>query len=105
MENQKYEMFKGLQMPLTFMGFKGKFIYYGFASLAIGLFTCVLAILIVGNNIIGGLAWIISTLLGLGYTTFQQKRGLYRKNLKTGVFIVQPKYTFRDGKEREDRGF
>lgn len=93
---KNYEMFKGLQMPLTFMSFKGKYIYYGFASLAIGLVVCVLVILIVGNNIIGGLAWIGSTLACFGYTAIQQKKGLYRKKKKTGVFTVKSKYIFNN---------
>lgn len=98
---KNYEMYKGLQMPLTFMNFKGKYIYYGFASLAIGLIICVLVILIVGNNIIGGLAWIGSTLAGFGYTAMQQKKGLHRKDEQTGVFIVKSKYTFNNGKKEE----
>ena len=34
---RKFAVYKGLQKPLIFKGFKGKFIYWGIASLLAGL--------------------------------------------------------------------
>lgn len=82
----KYPIYKGLQKPLVYRGFKGKFIYWGIGSLVCGL--------IMGGLIgaftsmyLGGFLTIALISAGLGYTYLRQKDGLHSKTRNTGVFI------------------
>lgn len=82
----KYSIYKGLQKPLIYRGFKGKFIYWGIGSLVggllvggiIGAFT---------NMYLGAFLTIILICGGLGYTFYRQKDGLHAKKRHHGVII------------------
>ena len=81
-----YPVYKGLQKPLIYRGFKGKFIYWGLGSLVGGL--------IIGGLIgaltsmyLGGFLTIALISAGLTYTFFRQKDGLHSKTRNTGIFI------------------
>lgn len=91
MEERKYKVNKGLQMPLVFMILKGKYILWAFASLIIGIFLCVLSILITQSNIVGGGVWVGSTLLMLSYIMICQNRGLYTKKKDIGIYYIDIK--------------
>jgi len=82
----KYPIYKGLQKPLIYRGFKGKFIYWGIGSLAGGL---ILGGLIgaLTSMYLGGFLTIALISAGLGYTFFRQKDGLHAKTRNTGVII------------------
>ena len=84
----KYAIYKGLQKPLIYRGFKGKFIYWGIGSLAGGL---ILGGLIgaLTSMYLGGFVTIALISAGLGYTFFRQKDGLHSKTRNTGI-IVHP---------------
>lgn len=86
-EKPVYNVYKGLQKPLIFKAFKGKFIYYGLGvlvgSLAIGIILIVSISIYVGaivlvGGIIGGLLFIAS----------KQKKGLHTKDKSKGIYIV-----------------
>lgn len=86
-----YNVYKGLQKPLIFKSFKGKFIYW-----AMG---CVLAAFVIGvlvstlvKPIAGVAAMIVISLGGLLYINQKQKKGLHSKTVSTGTFIVSPKF-------------
>jgi hypothetical protein len=81
-----YAIYKGLQKPLIYRGFKGKFIYWGVGSLVAGL---------IGGGLLGAFTnmylGLITTIIvigsGLIFTFFRQKQGLHSKIRQTGIFI------------------
>lgn len=83
---RRFSIYKGLQKPLVYRGFKGKFIGWGIGSLALGL---------VGGGLtgaltsmyLGGLVTILAIAGGLTYTFHRQKNGLHDKTRHKGVFI------------------
>ncbi len=85
-----YRMYKGLQRPLTFKVFKGKYIYWAGGVL---LGSMIGGGVVAGtvNNMAG-----LATFLGVGIggmlycVTTQKKKGLYNKTNKTGLFVVTP---------------
>ena len=83
---RKFSIYKGLQKPLVYRGFKGKFIAWGIGSLIIGLVAGGL-IGALTSMYLGGLITIISIASGLGYTLHKQKTGLHSKTKNKGIFI------------------
>ncbi|MFD2285968.1 DUF4133 domain-containing protein [Pedobacter petrophilus] len=81
-----YPVYKGLQKPLVYRGFKGKFIAYGISSLGLGLVMGGMTGAIV-NMYIGGLVTILSIAAGLFYTFSKQSSGLHDKTRSKGIFI------------------
>ncbi|MBE8714837.1 hypothetical protein [Sphingobacterium hungaricum] len=83
---RRFSIYKGLQKPLVYRGFKGKFIGWGIGSLVAGL---------VGGGLVGaltsmylgGFIMIIAIAGGLSYTFHRQKAGLHDKTKAKGVFI------------------
>ena len=61
---RKYPVYKGLQRPLIFKVFKGKFLYWGIASLLMGLVFGALTMSLV-NMWLGALVLIGSVVGGL----------------------------------------
>jgi hypothetical protein len=82
-----FNAYKGLQKPLMFRGFKGKFIYMGFASIIGALILCVI-ISTITTFMWGGLTLVIIMVGGLSLTASQQKKGLHKKDKRKGIFIV-----------------
>ncbi len=82
----KYPIYKGLQKPLIFRGFKGRFIVWGIASLVLGLVLGGVTVAVF--NMYAGAVLTISLIAGgLVTTYYSQKRGLYSKSRKPGIFI------------------
>lgn len=85
---REFNSYKGLQKPLVFKMFKGKYIYRAFFVLIGSLFLCA----IVGITIslyIGLVVLLISSLGGLFIVLKKQKKtGLYSKDLSEGLYIV-----------------
>lgn len=92
MEQQKsYALYKGLQRPLVFKFFKGKFIYWALGSIVAGI--------IVGGAIsaflssIAGIAGLVLVSVPLlFYTISQQKNGLYKKSKDNFIAMIPPKF-------------
>jgi len=81
-----YPVYKGLQKPLVYRGFKGKFIAYGICSLGLGLVLGgVVGALI--NMYFGGAVTIVSITGGLFYTFSKQKSGLHEKTRSRKINI------------------
>lgn len=93
-EHGGFEVYKGLQAPLQFKGFKGRFIYIG-AGIFMGGFLVAAAVI----NTIGTIAGVISLCLiwgaGFVYIKTNQKKGLHLKNKEKGIFIVMNKYKLK----------
>ena len=83
---RKYAIYKGLQKPLIYRGFKGKFIAWGISSLVIGLVSGGLTGALT-SMYLGGAVTIITIASGLFYTFQKQKGGLHSKSRHKGVFV------------------
>jgi hypothetical protein len=85
---KEHLVYKGLQKPLIYKGFKGRYIYWGVGFLLSGF---VLAGIVgaVFNLGIGALTMIIVTVGGIYYTSQKQKGGLYdKKRNKNEIYII-----------------
>ena len=85
---ERYPIYKGLEQPLSYRGFKGKFIGWGIGSLIGGLFLG--GIIGAASNMYFGL--FISVLFGGGgfcFTLYRQKLGLHNKKRELGLFVYQ----------------
>ena len=81
------EVFKGLQKPLVFHSFKGKFIYWGAGFAVMSLVNSVVFNYL-GGYLIGGAAMLLTLFGGLYFTAQRQKRGLHNKTISKGIHIV-----------------
>jgi hypothetical protein len=91
---KSYPVFKGLQKPLTYKGFKGKFIYWGIGCLLGGLILGALTMTMI--NMFFGVLVLAGTIVGgLFYTAGKQKKGLYTKTTSTGYYIYQAQFKNR----------
>ena len=86
-----YPVYRGLQKPLVFKSFRGKYIYWGLGS----ILTSLLASMIIFStvNLLSGLlaASLISG-FGLGYTAYHQKRGPKPRQQDIMIIPNQPFY-------------
>lgn len=85
-----YKISKGVQKPIMFKGFKGKYIY-----MAGGILLTALVEMVVFSSFIGFLLSMIIGIaigtIGIAYVLRTQTKGLYKKNNKKGVFLVKNK--------------
>jgi hypothetical protein len=86
---KRFPVYKGLQKPLVFRGFKGKFIYWGLGALLAGLVLGAVSMALI-NMYFGAMVLIGSIVGGLFYTAGKQKGGLHAKTRSTGIYIHQP---------------
>jgi len=84
-----YNLYKGLQKPLVYKGFKGRYIYWGIGSLVMGLVVAgVVGALF--SLLAGAVAMVAISVGGIYYTSTRQKQGLYDKKRSNGVILVFP---------------
>jgi hypothetical protein len=69
-----------------FKGFKGKFIYWAFSSLVGGFIIGVICFTIWGY-LIGTVVIVLIMFGGIWITATLQKKGIYNKDIKRGIFI------------------
>lgn len=84
---KSFAVYKGLQKPLIFRGFKGKFIYWGLGSLLAGLVTGALTMSLV-NMWLGAILLIGCITGGLLFTAAKQKQGLHTKSRAAKIYII-----------------
>ena len=81
-----YPVFKGLQRPLEFLGFQGRYIYW-----AAGTAGGSVAGFIIGYIAVGFIVAlvILTVILAFGgvMTFLKQRKGLHSKNEEKGIFI------------------
>ena len=81
-----YPMFKGLQKPLEFMGFQGRYITWAAATVGGGILSFIIVYCILG--FVAGLIVLAVTLcIGAVLIFFKQRKGLHTKKDDQGVFI------------------
>ncbi|UOE47830.1 plasmid transfer protein [Mucilaginibacter sp. SMC90] len=83
----KYAVYKGLQKPLIFKGFKGKFIYWGIGFLLAGLVFGALTMSLI-NMWLGAFVLIGCIVGGLLFTASKQKKGLHVKTRSKHILIL-----------------
>ena len=86
-----FSVYKGLQQPIVFKTLKGRYIYWGLASILAG-FLAAVTLTVTVNFLTGFLALLTVSLSGLLYTNSRQKKGLHAKSRSEGVFIVPARY-------------
>jgi hypothetical protein len=84
---KRFAVYKGLQKPLIFRGFKGKFIYWGLGSLLAGLVIGALTMSLV-NMWLGAILLISCITGGLLFTASKQKQGLHSKSRSDKIYII-----------------
>jgi len=89
---EKYKLYKGLQKPIIYKGFKGKYILWGVVIMAAAVVTNI-AISNFFNFFFAVGASAIILVLGLGYTLRCQKKGLHKKTVHSGIFSIQANLT------------
>jgi hypothetical protein len=83
-----YKIFKGVQKPIEFKGFKGKYIYMGLGGGFAVIVFC--GILFAVSGFLTGISCLFVCLPGwFFYLSRKQKRGLTSKNNKSGVIIFE----------------
>ena len=89
MQTEKFAIYKGLQRPLVFKMFKGKFIYYAAGVLVTGIIIAGLITAII-SSIVGLIVLFMVTVPGLLYVINKQKDGLQDKRREKAIFIHKP---------------
>lgn len=83
----EYPMYKGLQKPLVFKGFKGRYIYWGMGAIGsavlIGCIGCIAINKVVG---LGGMAVYLG--ITLLFIFKKQEKGLYNRTRANNVLYV-----------------
>lgn len=85
-----FNVYKGLQRPLIYKGFKGKYIFWGLAFLVGGLIVGAVISSTV-NTYLGAFIGISAVVGGLVYTASRQKGGLFNKNKHKGIYVHEIK--------------
>ncbi len=83
---RRFAIYKGLQRPLVYRGFKGKFIGWGIGSLVIGLVSGGLVGAILGMYL-GAIMTLAIIAGGLTFTFQRQKGGLHVKTRSNALFV------------------
>lgn len=81
-----YPMFKGLQKPLKFMGFQGRYITWAACAVGGAILGFIITYFILGF-VAGLLVLAVSLCTGAALIFFKQKKGLHTKKEDHGVFI------------------
>jgi len=85
---KRFAVYKGLQKPLIFKGFRGKFIYWGLGSVLAGLVLGALTMSLI-NMWLGAIVLVGAMVGGLLFTAGKQKNGLHDKACSHDIFIHQ----------------
>jgi uncharacterized membrane protein len=83
---KRFAIYKGLQKPLVFKGFQGKYIYWGVGILLGGLVLGALTMSLV-NMWLGVIVLAGSVTGGLLYIAGKQKKGLHNKSRSRVVLV------------------
>lgn len=81
-----YPVFKGLQKPLEFMGFQGRYIYWAAGTVGGAIVGFIIAYCLVGF-IVGLVVLVIAISAGAALIFLKQRKGLHTKKSDQGVYI------------------
>ncbi len=85
-EKRGFAVYKGLQKPLVYKGFKGRYMYWAIGSVAAGLFLGGIVATII-NFVVGLMLMAVVFGGGIFYTSQKQKSGLYDKTRNFGIYV------------------
>lgn len=91
MQTEEFAIYKGLQRPLVFKMFKGKFIYYGAGVLVAGIIIAGLITAVI-SSVVGLVVLFGITIPGLLCIVNRQKKGLHNKKREKIIFINKPSF-------------
>ena len=84
----EYPVFKGLQRPLEFFGFRGRYIVWVAVTASASLLGFFILYALLG--VLWGFVFALTALaVGSGFIFFYQQKGLYSKKVEIGVFVVR----------------
>lgn len=89
--NKSFEVYKGLQKPLVFKTYKGRYIYWIAGGLFASFILCVILCVAVGY-LYGGIALIGGSIGVVSFVNKKQKGGIHPKTKTRGVMNVIPVY-------------
>lgn len=82
-----FQLFRGLQRPLEFMGLQGRYIYWAAASAGGGLLGFIIAYCIAG--FVAGLVILAASItVGAALILIRQRKGLTSRKEDKGYFII-----------------
>ena len=85
-KEMEFQMFKGLQKPLEFLGLQGRYITWAAVTAGVGLLGFMVVYAITGFLVALVFA-VVSISVGTGLIMVRQRRGLYSKKVDKGIFI------------------
>ena len=90
-DNESFEVYKGLQKPLVFKTYKGRYIYWVAGGLFGSFILCVILCVAVGYAY-GGIALVGGGIGTVTYVNKKQKGGIHPKTRTNGVMNMIPVY-------------
>lgn len=81
-----YPVFKGLQKPLEFMGFQGRYIYWAAGTIGGAIVGFIIAYCLVGF-VVGLVVLVVAISAGATLIFLKQRKGLHTKKSDQGVYI------------------
>lgn len=82
---RSFPVYRGLQRPLTYKGFKGRFIYWGVGILLLSLVIGAMSMALI-NMYAGAVIMVAMIIGGFFYIGSRQKRGLHDKTRSGGIY-------------------
>lgn len=89
-QQERFSLYKGLQRPLVFKMFKGKYIYWAMCSIITGVIIGG-ALSAIISSYAGLIAFAVITVSLIFYTITRQKQGLNSKKRDDAIYIIQPR--------------
>ena len=88
-----YPVFKGLQKPLEFMGFQGRYIYWAAGTVGGAIVGFIIAYCLVGF-VVGLVVLVVAISAGAALIFLKQRKGLHTKKSEKGVYIYAHSKSF-----------
>ena len=88
-----YPVFKGLQKPLEFMGFQGRYIYWAVGTVGGAIVGFIIAYCLVGF-VVGLVVLVVAISAGAALIFLKQRKGLHTKKSDQGVYIYAHSKSF-----------
>jgi hypothetical protein len=82
----EFQIFRGLQKPLEFMGLQGRYIYWAAATIGGAILGFIIAYCLLGF-VVGLIVLVAIISSGAALVLIKQKKGLHTKKNDKGVFI------------------
>lgn len=88
MNTHSYKIYKGLQRPLVFKIFKGKYIYWALGAIVAGVIAGGAASMII-SSFAGAIVMVLVAIPLLFFTISKQKEGLYEKTKEDCIYMTR----------------